>query len=93
MLTGMARNLLGEKHDLWDVNTERSYYESSQQSRREICPRSNRQVGLLHCPVIHLFTNLMLVSDYYSTFMKKTKLSVIIASYNSRITIEKCLRS
>jgi len=28
MLTGMlaARNL-GEKHDLWDVNTERSYYE------------------------------------------------------------------
>jgi protoporphyrinogen oxidase len=29
MLTGMlaARNLLGEKHDLWDVNTERSYYE------------------------------------------------------------------
>ena len=29
MLTGMlaARNILGEKHDLWDVNTERSYYE------------------------------------------------------------------
>ncbi|MEG4802108.1 NAD(P)/FAD-dependent oxidoreductase [Microcoleus sp. ARI1-B5] len=29
MLTGMlaVRNLLGEKHDLWDVNTERSYYE------------------------------------------------------------------
>lgn len=29
MLTGFlaARNLLGEKHDLWDVNTERSYYE------------------------------------------------------------------
>ena len=30
MLTGLlaARNLLGETHDLWDVNTERSYYES-----------------------------------------------------------------
>ena len=29
MLTGMlaVRNLLGEHHDLWDVNTERSYYE------------------------------------------------------------------
>ena len=29
MLTGMlaVRNILGEKHDLWDVNTERSYYE------------------------------------------------------------------
>ena len=29
MLTGIlaARNLTGEKHDLWDVNTERSYYE------------------------------------------------------------------
>lgn len=29
MLTGIlaARNILGEKHDLWEVNTERSYYE------------------------------------------------------------------
>jgi protoporphyrinogen oxidase len=29
MLTAMlaVRNILGEKHDLWDVNTERSYYE------------------------------------------------------------------
>lgn len=29
MLTGIlaARNILGEKNDLWDVNTERSYYE------------------------------------------------------------------
>lgn len=29
MLTGFlaVRNLLGEKHDLWNVNTERSYYE------------------------------------------------------------------
>jgi protoporphyrinogen oxidase len=29
MLTGMlvVRNLLGEEHDLWSVNTERSYYE------------------------------------------------------------------
>lgn len=30
MLTGLlaAKNILGEKHDLWQVNTERSYYES-----------------------------------------------------------------
>lgn len=30
MLTGLlaARNLLGEQHDVWNVNTERSYYES-----------------------------------------------------------------
>lgn len=30
MLTGLlaARNVLGEHHDLWQVNTERSYYES-----------------------------------------------------------------
>jgi protoporphyrinogen oxidase len=29
MLTGLlaAKNVLGENHDLWDVNTERSYYE------------------------------------------------------------------
>ena len=29
MLTALlaAKNLLGEKHDLWDVNTERSYHE------------------------------------------------------------------
>ncbi len=29
MLTGLlaARNILGEKHNLWEVNTERSYYE------------------------------------------------------------------
>ena len=29
MLTGLlaARNVLGEQHDLWDVNTERSYHE------------------------------------------------------------------
>jgi protoporphyrinogen oxidase len=29
MLTGLlaARNLMGEDHDLWEVNTERSYYE------------------------------------------------------------------
>jgi protoporphyrinogen oxidase len=29
MLTGMlaAKNILGEKHDLWNVNTERSYHE------------------------------------------------------------------
>lgn len=30
MLTGLlaARNLLGETHDVWEVNTERSYYET-----------------------------------------------------------------
>jgi hypothetical protein len=32
MLTGMlaARNVLGETHDLWDVNVERSYHEEFQ---------------------------------------------------------------
>jgi protoporphyrinogen oxidase len=36
MLTGLlaARNLLGEQHDLWTVNTERSYYEEQEVSRR-----------------------------------------------------------
>jgi protoporphyrinogen oxidase len=35
MLTGMlaARNVMGEQHDLWDVNTERSYYEEQQVAR------------------------------------------------------------
>ena len=52
MLTGMlaARNLLGEQHDLWDVNTERSYHEE-QQSRRNAradVPPALR-VGLLGC--------------------------------------------
>lgn len=39
MLTGMlaVRNLLGEKHNLWDVNTERSYYEefTAEPSKKE----------------------------------------------------------
>ena len=36
MLTGMlaARNVMGEQHDLWDVNTERSYYEEQQVSEQ-----------------------------------------------------------
>jgi protoporphyrinogen oxidase len=36
MLTGLlaARNVLGEQHDLWNVNTERSYYEEQQVDRR-----------------------------------------------------------
>ncbi|MBW4650310.1 MAG: NAD(P)/FAD-dependent oxidoreductase [Kastovskya adunca ATA6-11-RM4] len=35
MLTAMlaARNILGEKHDLWNVNTERSYYEEFTKER------------------------------------------------------------
>ncbi|HEY9663199.1 MAG TPA: hypothetical protein V6C65_32540, partial [Allocoleopsis sp.] len=30
MLTGLlaAKNILGEQHNLWKVNTERSYYEN-----------------------------------------------------------------
>ena len=36
MLTGLlaARNVLGGRHDLWDVNTERSYYEEQQVAER-----------------------------------------------------------
>jgi protoporphyrinogen oxidase len=36
MLTGLlaAENVLGAHHDLWDVNTERSYYEEQQVERR-----------------------------------------------------------
>ena len=32
MLTGMlaARNVMGDQHDLWEVNTERSYHEEQQ---------------------------------------------------------------
>jgi protoporphyrinogen oxidase len=38
MLTGLlaARNLLGERHDLWTVNTERSYYEEQELGRRRV---------------------------------------------------------
>jgi hypothetical protein len=38
MLTGLlaARNLLGEQHDLWTVNTERSYYEEQEVGRRRV---------------------------------------------------------
>ncbi|MFL0658912.1 NAD(P)/FAD-dependent oxidoreductase [Cylindrospermopsis raciborskii] len=36
MLTGLlaAKNILGENHDLWDVNTERSYYEDMKSSQK-----------------------------------------------------------
>ena len=35
MLTGMlaAKNIQGEKHNLWEVNTERSYYEDFTKQR------------------------------------------------------------
>ena len=37
MLTGMlaARNVLGDEHDLWEVNTERSYHEEQQLPRQQ----------------------------------------------------------
>ena len=37
MLCGLyaAQNLMGARHDLWDVNTERSYYEEQQIESRE----------------------------------------------------------
>ncbi|MEA5593356.1 NAD(P)/FAD-dependent oxidoreductase [Rivularia sp. UHCC 0363] len=37
MLTGLlaAKNILGEKHDLWEVNTERSYYEEFTTKHKE----------------------------------------------------------
>lgn len=52
MLTAVlaARNLFGESHDLWEVNTERSYHESftqtdwqakQQQQRTTAAARSN----------------------------------------------------
>jgi hypothetical protein len=36
MLCGLyaARNLMGASHDIWDVNTERSYYEEQQVERQ-----------------------------------------------------------
>ncbi|MGB7377684.1 MAG: NAD(P)/FAD-dependent oxidoreductase [Rivularia sp. (in: cyanobacteria)] len=42
MLTGLlaAKNILGENHDLWEVNTERSYYE-------EFTTKQNKDDGLL----------------------------------------------
>jgi protoporphyrinogen oxidase len=40
MLTGIlaARNILGEDHDLWAVNTERSYYEEFTKEKRDMPP-------------------------------------------------------
>ncbi|OUL23367.1 FAD-dependent oxidoreductase [Nostoc sp. 106C] len=42
MLTGMlaVRNLLGEKHNLWEVNTERSYYEEFTQDELKNKPKA-----------------------------------------------------
>ena len=36
MLTGLlaAKNILGEKHDLWNVNVERSYHEEFTDSKK-----------------------------------------------------------
>jgi protoporphyrinogen oxidase len=38
MLTGIlaARNVLGERHDLWTVNTDRSYYEEQRVECRKV---------------------------------------------------------
>jgi protoporphyrinogen oxidase len=40
MLTGLlaVKNLAGERHDLWNVNTERSYYEEFSMGRAEASP-------------------------------------------------------
>jgi len=40
MLTGLlaARNLMGESHDLWSVNTERSYYEEFATTAKQPAP-------------------------------------------------------
>jgi hypothetical protein len=40
MLTGLlaVKNLAGERHDLWNVNTERSYYEEFSTRRAEPSP-------------------------------------------------------
>jgi protoporphyrinogen oxidase len=47
MLCGIyaARNLLGESHDLWEVNTERSYYEE-QVLRKEKTPPAGGSVEM-----------------------------------------------
>lgn len=44
MLTGIlaARNVLGEQHDLWDVNTDRSYYEEFTHKISSIDQEHNR---------------------------------------------------
>ena len=49
MLTAMlaVRNLFGENHDLWKVNTERSYYEEikvKKQSPASISEKSNEKI-------------------------------------------------
>src|SRR5260221_12257553 len=45
MLWGLyaARNLMGASHDIWDVNTERSYYEEQQVERRAASADAARQ--------------------------------------------------
>ncbi len=44
MLTGLlaAKNILGEKHDLWNVNVERSYHEEFTNSKNAYVNLSNR---------------------------------------------------
>lgn len=44
MLTGIlaARNILGHKHDLWEVNTERSYYEEFMTDQKQPLSRRMR---------------------------------------------------
>jgi hypothetical protein len=37
MVTGLlaARNVMGDEHDLWEVNVERSYHEEQQLPRKQ----------------------------------------------------------
>ena len=44
MLTGLlaAKNILGEKHDLWNVNVERSYHEEFTDSKNAYSKLKNR---------------------------------------------------
>jgi protoporphyrinogen oxidase/GT2 family glycosyltransferase len=48
MLTGLlaARNLLGEKHDIWEVNTERSYYETFEVDRKSDRPTDSQVIAV-----------------------------------------------
>jgi protoporphyrinogen oxidase len=48
MLTALlaAKNILGEKHDLWNVNTERSYHEEFTREEWKEKPAKSRQLRL-----------------------------------------------
>jgi hypothetical protein len=103
MLTAMlaVKNILGEQHDLWNVNVERSYHEEftvgeakqKQNAVRQPSMTKNLQ-GMVRAKMERQFLHLShpKLAHFYKTHEYMSSLvSVVIPAYNAEAFIEQTL--